>query len=235
MQEPANIAPPVVLEGPLQGAGDIEAAARGVDAGLVGVATGSRVQHVSRRLSDLLSPPVVALVTFWALARTYAAGDFWTIFLACALSQTLLPIAYLKWAVHRGWIGDVDMSRRAERRVGLPLLGIVYLGGCLLSIAAGAPAAVLTVCLCSLVVVIGIWVVNLFYKASGHVAGTSAYMTVLALFVAPHAGFLLIPVLAWARVRSGAHTAAQTIWGFAIGSTLTWLLYVIVYRGIVGA
>ncbi|MGD8396209.1 MAG: hypothetical protein PVF43_12120 [Candidatus Eiseniibacteriota bacterium] len=187
--------------------------------------------RIARHVSDLISPPMVALVTFWVLAAVHAGSTIWQVFLICGLTQTALPILYLKWAVRRGWIGDVDMSRREERRKGLPLLGLVYAAGALIAWGFGMPATIVAVCLCTLAVLAAIWTTNLFYKASGHVAGVSAYMTVLSLLgTSPlHAGLLLVPAIAWARVRSGAHTVAQTIWGFAIGTGLTVILFLTLF------
>ncbi len=186
--------------------------------------------RVARALSNLLSPPLIALWAFWLLAGRYAGSNRWQALGVCALGQSVLPVLFLKWSVWRGWIGDVDMTRRGERKLGLPLLGLVYLAGSLAAYFARVPGAMMIVVIGSLAVLALVWLVNLRYKASGHMAGTTAYMTALSLLHEPvHPGLWVIPVLAWARVRSGAHTVAQTIWGFSMGAVTTWLLYTHVY------
>ncbi len=120
--------------------------------------------------------------------------------------------------------------------MGLPFLGIIYIVGVALGFALQVPGGALIVMLGSLIVLTGIWLVNLSYKASGHVAGVTAYMTALALLVQPlHWGWLIVPTLAWARVRVGAHTLAQTIWGASLGSATTWAIYTYIYPYMAGS
>jgi hypothetical protein len=196
----------------------------------LGTEVARETHRVARVLSNLLSPPALAFGVFWVLARAFAPGRVWQVLAVCLLAQSVLPVLYLKWAVRRGSIGDVDMSRRAERKTGLPFLGLVYVLGCVVAVAAKVPGGPLVVALGSVLVLGAVWLVNLVYKASGHIAGAAAYMTALSLLVQPvHPGWLILPALAWARVRIGAHTVAQTLWGFAIGAATTWLIYHLLY------
>ena len=177
--------------------------------------------RVARIVSDLLSPPVIALAVFWILAGVTAAGGEvrWPVFLACVVTQSLFPLAFLGLAVRRGHIGDVNMSRREERRHGMATLGVVYALGVVLVALAGVRGPILFVCICSLAVLGALWAVNLVYKASGHAAGCAAYMTAISLFVdLLHPGLALIPIVGWARVRTGAHSVMQVILGAALGS-----------------
>lgn len=185
-----------------------------------------RSYRLARLLSDLLSPPVIALAVFWVLAGATVRAGRWPVFLTCAATQSVFPIAFLKAAVRSGRIGDVNMSRRAERRRGFLALGLVYVAGLALVILLGVRGPILFVCACTLAVVAVMWAVNLVYKASGHVAGMTAYMTALSLFVEPlHPGLALIPALSWARVRAGAHTSLQVVWGALLGAAIAIAFY----------
>lgn len=175
--------------------------------------------RVARVVSDLLSPPAIALAVFWVLAGVTAGHVRWPVFLVCVVTQSLFPLAFLGLAVRRGHIGDVNMSRREERRRGMATLGIVYVVGVVLVALAGVRGPILFVCICSLVVLGALWAVNLVYKASGHAAGCAAYMTAISLFVDPvHPGLALLPIVGWARVRIGAHSVMQVILGAILGS-----------------
>jgi membrane-associated phospholipid phosphatase len=175
--------------------------------------------RVARVVSDLLSPPVLALAVFWILAGMTAGPGRWLAFLASIVTQSLFPLAFLGLAVRRGHIGDLNMSRREERRRGMATLGVVYALGVVLVALAGVRGPILFVCICSLAVLGALWAVNLVYKASGHAAGCAAYMTAISLFVEPlHAGFALLPVVGWARLRTGAHTLMQVILGALLGA-----------------
>jgi hypothetical protein len=185
-----------------------------------------RSYRLAHLLSDLLSPPVIALAVFWVLAGATVRGTRWPVFLTCAATQSVFPIAFLKVAVRSGRIGDVNMTQRAERRIGFLALGLVYVAGLALVVLLGVRGPILFVCACTLAVVAVMWAVNLVYKASGHVAGMTAYMTALSLFVEPiHPGLALIPALSWARVRSGAHTCFQVIWGALLGAAVALTFY----------
>jgi hypothetical protein len=72
--------------------------------------------RLARILSDLLSPPMVAIAVFWVLASVTARSSRWPVFLTCATTQSALPLAFLGVAVRRGKIRDANMSRREERR-----------------------------------------------------------------------------------------------------------------------
>lgn len=181
----------------------------------------ARSYRLARLLSDLLSPPVVALAVFWVLAGATARTGRWPVFLTCAATQSAFPLAFLGAWVRKGRIRDMNMSTRKERRIGFLALGLVYVAGLALVALAGVRGPILFVCLCTLGLVGVMWAVNLVYKASGHVAGMTAYMTALSLFVEPvHPGLALIPALSWARVRAGEHTRLQVLWGALLGAAV---------------
>jgi membrane-associated phospholipid phosphatase len=178
-----------------------------------------RSYRLARLVSDLLSPPVVALVVFWVLAEGTGHSSRWPTFLTCVATQSFFPLAFLSVAVRNGSLGDVNMSRREERRFGLLALGLVYMAGLALAVLLGVRGPVLFVCICTLAVIAVLWAVNLVYKASGHVAGLTAYMAAVSIFVQPlHAGLVLIPAVSWARVRTGAHTHFQVVSGAVLGA-----------------
>lgn len=180
---------------------------------------GSTSYRLARILSDLLSPPVIALAVFWILAGVTSGHVRWPVFLVCVATQSLLPLAFLGLAVRRGHIADVNMSRREERRHGMVTLGVVYVLGVVLVALAGVRGPILFVCICSLAVLGVLWAVNLVYKASGHAAGCAAYMTAISIFVDPlHPGLALLPLVGWARVRTGAHSVMQVVLGAILGS-----------------
>jgi membrane-associated phospholipid phosphatase len=70
----------------------------------------------------------------------------------------------------------------------------------------------------------------MFTKVSGHLAVLSAFLTFAVLvegwiFLG---SFILLPLLAWARIKTKNHTLSQTILGSAIGILTTVIIYVIV-------
>jgi len=69
--------------------------------------------------------------------------------------------------------------------------------------------------------------ITLFWKVSQHVMGITSVATMLTLILGPFAAptFLLVPVVAWARVAVGAHTRAQAIVGGLIGLGVPLLVF----------
>jgi membrane-associated phospholipid phosphatase len=73
------------------------------------------------------------------------------------------------------------------------------------------------------IVVLGLILVNIFFKASGHAAGVagpvSAMIYLYGLIATPL--IALIPLTMWARVRTKGHTLSQTIVGALLSATIT--------------
>lgn len=86
-----------------------------------------------------------------------------------------------------------------------------------------APEVFEAVLLTYVVVVLGLILVNLFFKASGHAAGVagpvSALIYLYGLVATPL--IALIPLTMWARVRARGHTLTQTIVGALLSAAIT--------------
>jgi membrane-associated phospholipid phosphatase len=86
-----------------------------------------------------------------------------------------------------------------------------------------APAIFEAVALSYVIVVLGLILVNLFFKASGHAAGVagpvSALIYLYGLIATPL--IALIPLTMWARVKAKGHTLSQTIVGTILSAVIT--------------
>ncbi len=89
-----------------------------------------------------------------------------------------------------------------------------------------APPIFEAVMMSYVMVVLGLILINLFFKASGHAAGVagpvSAMIYLYGLIATPL--IALIPLTMWARVKTKGHTLSQTI----VGSILSALITVVV-------
>ncbi len=155
----------------------------------------------------------------------------------------LIPLGYVARMVRRGKAATLEI-RRQDARTAPFIFGIAsYLAGIaalwmtmetarplLLTLAAIYPVNTAIVAIINLRWKISVHVVSvagfvvglLFVMWISHSANTTGLLTVE--FVAPL--LLLIPLLMWARVRSGAHTTGQVVSGalFGFGMTLAQLL-----------
>lgn len=134
---------------------------------------------------------------------------------------------FVVFEVRRHVFSDLDVSKREQRPlffVYVAFVSLLYLvslyllrGPEVLSIAVGG--------ILGSAVVLGL--VTHYIKASLHVATISAFFTVLALL---YGGFyffwlLMIPIVAWSRIKIKRHTVSEAIVGCIMGIMLTLIVY----------
>jgi len=178
-------------------------------------------------VSRFLAPQYVLIPAFLLIALAEPAARFeallWS--LGMAVISLLLPLGFMWRKFKRGGITDWHISSRQERlqpsiiftsllAVGLPIILLLVFDGPRVLLAAFVGAALL----------VGFNLgVTTTWKISQHVSAISAtatFATALAGVVAAPA-LLLVPVVAWARVKVGAHTPLQTLAGGASGALIT--------------
>jgi membrane-associated phospholipid phosphatase len=191
-------------------------------AGEVRSEAGSAV--VARVVTEVLSPvPIVAVMD---VALGWIGGHHrWTGLLygvVAVLITIVPPYAFVLYRVLRGRYTDHHLSDRRQRLVPLLLGMAATLIGIAVLALAGAPRLLLAgLGTVGAGLLVGA-VISKFWKISGHTTGAAAVLVTLAyighgwpLLAAP-----LLAVIAWARVRLGAHTVAQVIAGIAVGALL---------------
>jgi membrane-associated phospholipid phosphatase len=182
----------------------------------------------ARVISNLFSPPLVALacILVTALATKSESSLFWILVFITLL--IIPPTVFILSLVHKGKISDFHMNIREERA--LPLFAIfayaaliflvMYLGG--------APRLMLIVTAAALLQILLVFIITLKWKISGHCTSAAglAFLTI-ALYgenVIPLT--LIVPVIAWSRIRLGRHTISQTLAGSFLGAaTVIIILY----------
>lgn len=198
--------------------------------------------------NPLVYPPILLALVLWHHeAPTYEMVE--TVGVAVA-AFILVPVGYVGYLVRRGEAASFELPRR-EKRI-RPLL--VSIASCLAALliiyARSGTAATLLVALmgCYLINLLLVLVVTAYWKVSIHTSACAGFASML-LFVAttpfptpgsPVAfaltgaaiGLLALPALAWARVRTGAHTLAQAVAGSFFGALLPWIeLSILVAEG----
>lgn len=169
------------------------------------------------------------------LARTFAIA---LVFFA------LVPLGYVVRMVWRGEAETIELRRR-ERRLKPLGVGIASfaLGTALLG-QTTETAPLLLACLAATFPLNTLLVlaVTRYWKISIHLVGLGGFLAFLsfAAWAAPEAPLLsgprvlalapLVPLLAWARVRVGAHTPMQTVAGAALGLLLPLAELYVAYR-----
>ena len=178
---------------------------------------------------SFLSNPIILLL-FVPLFLVYRSSGnislalFWT---GYTIVYLLLITAFLLYGVRKKIFTDMDVSTRTQRpllfgvtliMVLLYLVGVVLLHG---------PALLVLLAAGVLVSIILVSIINTKLKISIHVATVATALFTCALV---YRGIsllvlLLIPLVAWSRVRINRHTLPETVAGACFGVLLSIVLY----------
>jgi len=186
---------------------------------------------VARIISYVLNPlTVLVFVPFFLVNRTTHDMDrafFWT---GYSFIFLLAIAAFLFYAVKKKIFTDLDVSKREQRPLLFKVCAVLILFyGAGLYLFNAPP--IMPVVMAGIVIgMLLISIVNTQIKASLHVATISAFIFAIALV---YRGYnilflLLIPLVAWARVKTKRHTVPETIVGGALGILLSLGMYLFV-------
>jgi len=143
--------------------------------------------------------------------------------LLALIMLTGIPLAYILIGMKKGWVSDLELSRREER----PRFILVSLSSDLLALgvlwAAGAPHLVWALAAVYASLGVTMFTISNFWKISLHMVSVSGFATLLVFIFGPGAWwlFLSLPLVAWARTQRKKHTPAQLLAGAALGAVIT--------------
>lgn len=190
----------------------------------------SKEKIIGEIISFVLSPLVILVpVPFFLVydkTGNFSLAFSWTIL---SLAFILLFFASVLIGVYFKIFSDFNISKREQRpklfSFGILLMLIYAL--CLFEF--HAPYILVLGTVAVILGLIVLWLVNMFTKVSGHLAVLSAFLTFLVLAEGPLflVSFVLVPVLAWSRIKTKNHTFSQTVLGALVGALTTILIYVI--------
>jgi len=174
-------------------------------------------------------PPLVATVFFIFLIFWYSAdlseGLRWVTFISPFL--IFIPLIFFAVMYKLGWVSDIDLSDRSQR----PLYLVVFIIG--LAIASAilyflqVPLKFFVYTFSGLVMTILTTIITFCWKISFHTAVTTSVVTAITILGGARyiPIFLLIPIIAWARVKLKKHTVSQVIGGFVVAWVVTEVVF----------
>lgn len=172
-------------------------------------------------ISDVYSPPVVALPIDALAAWLAGGGRAWSLASLHYVLGALLPLLYIVWLYRTGKINDLHLPNRRDR-IRPFILSVV---GALVSIAvfwqAGAPAILIAIAAGGLLQNSTLMAITTAWQISVHTAAAAALATLVWLGIGTPLGALfavLLILVGWARVRLGRHTLSQVIAGALVGT-----------------
>ncbi len=179
-------------------------------------------ESAAQWISIAFSPPLCLLAITFLSTLSAQDGPLWGWVLAHALLAILLPLLYLVRLFRGGAVSDLELNRRTERirPLGATLMGTLA-SLAVLQWGQGPPVLVLVASLSALQT--GVFLlITLWWKISAH-ALTVTGLAVMGFFtigMAAMPAVFLAVLVAWSRVRLGAHTLSQTVAGVSLGGGL---------------
>ena len=181
------------------------------------------LEKIAKNLSHLLNPASLALMLFAGLGGYGGVG--WRVG-AMAL-YGLGPAFILLWLFRRGTISQLYLPERLQRLRVLQW-GALYYGLCTgLLWLASAPAVVIAAGQGICLMVVGVWLINHFWKISIHATGVAGSVVIALSAGGPRLWPLLIavPLIVWARLYLRAHTVGQVLAGLILGAVSAWMTF----------
>ena len=183
--------------------------------------------HLARWISIFFDSSILSLPIFLAFGFVSAgtSGVLWAILMLFIV--TGIPLAYLLIGRKRGWVSDMELSRREER----PRFILVSLSSDVLALLIlhflGGPHLLTVIVLTYFCLAIVMFSISSFWKISMHMAGVGGFATALVfVFGAPALwAFLSLPLVAWARLHRRKHDIPQLIAGALAGALITVLVF----------
>lgn len=169
-------------------------------------------------------PTTFALAAFLPLALlTRQHADSAAIAAVSVFFGVVLPFIYLFYLLRRKKVTKIDVPLRRQRTVPYLISVVIYFAGFLALVAIGAAVTVYALMFCYATNTLVISAINTQWKISAHAMGASGPLTALAVTfgwkILPL--FLIVILVAWARVELKAHTRAQVAAGAILGILLT--------------
>lgn len=134
------------------------------------------------------------------------------------------------YGVKKGYFSNFDVPRRKQRAPLFTFIIVSLLFFIFTLIVLRGPMQLVIGASCLTVSILIVSIVNLRIKASVHVAGITAFFLSMGIIYGGfvYLGIILIPILAWSRVKIHRHTIPEVLVGGGLGIFLTLFSYLVI-------
>lgn len=179
-------------------------------------------------LSKVFGPPVlIPVLLVWL---TFTTGTPFTLsslllLILLLLLCWLLPVAFFAFSLKKGWIDDIDSSKREQRLATYTLGGIGWTAGLILS-SFLAQSLFIRYYLILYLLILFLVLITFVWKISVHAGlNTISYLLLNQVYSWRFWWLIFIPVLVmWSRFEKKKHTFWQLVAGASL-ATLIWLIF----------
>jgi len=189
-------------------------------------------ERLAQLTSNILNPFLVSLIVIILLSVEATAGSDdalkWSLI---SIALSVLPVfAVVIYMVRQKKLDGIFVNPR-QQRSGIYLLATVLaVIACFVLIYLEAPKLLKVTFITGLAAIVVFMVINRFWKISLHTAFVAASVTVMTIVygAAGALTILLLPPVAWARIRLKQHSPAQV----AAGALISAAIVVVVFWGL---
>jgi membrane-associated phospholipid phosphatase len=185
---------------------------------------------LAKIVSSVLAPlviviPATFMVSYFGTKNAILSFEWMVV----SLAFILILMAPLVFFVKKGQFANLDVSVQQQR----PLLFFIEFIFALFYFAVmyffHAPKELFIGIITIFILLAVFGIVNKFIKASGHVGMLAAIITLFVFKGGPIFlfGFILVPILAWSRLKLKRHTGKEVIVGLIVGILVAALIAII--------
>ena len=166
---------------------------------------------ISVLFSPFLLPIASILLIVWLSVATMQQGLLWMVIVI--LFASVLPMLFILILFRRGQLSDLRLTVREQRAKPLMFSLVSALVGSGVLHIVNAPREIIWLCIACVINGIVLTLITQVWKISFHSGVAAGCMTGLATLISSQLVclFILLPFIAWARVRRNRHTYLQTI------------------------
>ena len=181
-------------------------------------------QRIAHLTSSLLNPFLVSFITiiFIVMDSTDSVTGAlkWT---AISLVLSVIPVfTFVLYQVRRKKLESIFPETPVQRKMIYILASAVAAAGCGVMWSFKAPELLVVSFTAGLAAIVIFMAINLYWKISLHTAFISAAATMLTMAYGARVAwvFLLLPLVAWARLELKLHTPAQVVAGALLAAAI---------------
>jgi membrane-associated phospholipid phosphatase len=176
----------------------------------------TRINKVARLVSKVSNPSILAVIEclLVGLLLGTISGWLWSLFVV--VITTLAPVIYIASLSRKGHITDFDVFLRQQRNRPYIFTGICSALALVTILIFQAPWILIFLCL---------------WKISAHTASSASFSVVVWQLFGPFGllAFLIVPLIAWSRVKLHRHSIGQVIFGAVTGTAIYYIAFTFFY------
>ncbi len=184
------------------------------------------------RLLSILAYPYLLVVSGSFLVLFKRTNDLWTSFIwtLTVIGFTAIVLIFELVGMRMGMFSNFDISKRTQRTPFYLFVLLILSAFIITAFAFHAPIWILEGSMGGFIGISIMVLVNRKVKASIHLASLSSLLLTAAFLYGSifYFALLLIPLVAWSRVKMKRHTVSETIYGAILGFVITLSAYAVI-------